>query len=90
MAPDDGNMNLLKLVGTPAQKEKWLRPIVEGKVRSAFAMTEPAPGSGSDPAMIRTRAEKKGDRYIMHGQQMVHHRRRGRRAFHPDCAHLGR
>ena len=53
---------LLALVGTPAQKEKWLRPIVEGRVRSAFAMTEPAPGGGSDPGMIRTRAEKKGDR----------------------------
>src|SRR5258708_5038132 len=39
-APDDGNMNLLAKVGTPAQKEKWLRPIVEGTVRSAFAMTE--------------------------------------------------
>jgi acyl-CoA dehydrogenase len=58
MAPDDGNMNLLTKVGTPAQKEKWLRPIVEGKVKSSFAMTEPAPGGGSDPAMIRTRAEK--------------------------------
>ena len=42
-APDDGNMNVLARVGTPAQKEKWLRPIVEGRVRSAFAMTEPAP-----------------------------------------------
>ena len=62
MAPDDGNMNLLARAGTPAQKEKWLRPIVEGKVRSAFAMTEPHPGSGSDPGMMLTRAEKKGDR----------------------------
>ena len=56
MAPDDGNMNLLAKVGTSAQKEKWLRPIVEGKVRSAFAMTEPDPGSGSDPGMMKTRA----------------------------------
>ena len=46
-APDDGNMNLLALVGTDAQKDKWLRPIVDGKVRSSFAMTEPAPGAGS-------------------------------------------
>jgi acyl-CoA dehydrogenase len=60
-APDDGNMNLLSKVGTPAQKEKWLLPIVEGKVHSAFAMTEPAPGGGSDPTMIRTRAERKGN-----------------------------
>jgi acyl-CoA dehydrogenase len=68
-APDDGNMNLLALTGTPAQKDKWLRPIVEGKVRSAFAMTEPAPGGGSDPGMIRTRAEKKGDSWVIHGHK---------------------
>jgi isovaleryl-CoA dehydrogenase len=70
MAPDDGNMNVLKLVGTREQKEKWLRPIVEGKVRSTFTMTEPAPGGGSDPSMIRTRAEKKGDRYVLNGSKM--------------------
>lgn len=69
MAPDDGNMNMLRLVGTQAQKDKWLRPIVEGKVRSAFAMTEPAPGGGSDPTMIRTRAEKKGGKYIISGHK---------------------
>ena len=69
MAPDDGNMNLIAKVGTPAQKEKWLRPIADGKVRSAFAMTEPHPGSGSDPAMMLTRAEKKSDRYIVRGRK---------------------
>jgi acyl-CoA dehydrogenase len=69
MAPDDGNMNLLNRAGTPAQKEKWLKPIVEGKVRSAFAMTEPAPGGGSDPAMIRTRAENKGDTWVIRGRK---------------------
>src|SRR6187401_2697400 len=68
-APDDGNMNVLALVGTDAQKDKWLRPIVDGKVRSSFAMTEPAPGGGSDPAMIRTRAEKKGDTWVIHGHK---------------------
>src|SRR5712671_4753969 len=68
-APDDGNMNLLALVGTPAQKDKWLRPIVEGSVRSAFAMTEPAPGGGSDPGMIRTRADKKGDGWVIRGHK---------------------
>lgn len=60
-APDDGNMMVLEAVGTPAQKAKWLAPIVEGRVRSAFAMTEPHPGGGSDPSMIRTRAEKQPD-----------------------------
>jgi acyl-CoA dehydrogenase len=69
MAPDDGNIGLLMRAGTPAQKEKWLRPLVEGKVRSAFAMTEPHPGSGSDPGMMLTRAEKKGDRYIVRGHK---------------------
>jgi acyl-CoA dehydrogenase len=69
MAPDDGNMNMLRLVGTQAQKDKWLRPIVEGKVRSSFAMTEPAPGGGSDPTMIRTRAEKKGGKYVIKGRK---------------------
>ena len=66
-APDDGNMNVLSKVGTPAQKEKWLRPIVEGKVRSSFAMTEPHPGGGSDPSMIRTRAERRGGVYVVTG-----------------------
>ena len=68
-APDDGNMMLLEAVGTPRQKEKWLQPIVEGKVRSAFAMTEPHPGGGSDPGMIATRAEKRGDTYVVHGRK---------------------
>jgi acyl-CoA dehydrogenase len=69
MAPDDGNMNLLSKVGTPAQKERWLRPIVDGKVNSSFAMTEPAPGGGSDPAMIKTKAERKGDKWVIHGRK---------------------
>ena len=68
-APDDGNMNVLSRVGTPAQKEKWLRPIVEGKVRSSFAMTEPHPGGGSDPSMIQTRAERKGDKWVITGHK---------------------
>ena len=69
MAPDDGNMNLLAKVGTREQKEWFLRPIVEGKVRSSFVMTEPHPGSGSDPGMMLTRAEKKNDRYVIHGRK---------------------
>jgi len=69
MAPDDGNMSLLSRIGTPAQKEWWLRPIVEGKVKSAFAMTEPAPGGGSDPSMIRTYAERKNGKWIVRGRK---------------------
>src|SRR4051812_21765417 len=68
-APDDGNMNVLNRTGTAAQKDKWLRPIVEGKVRSAFVMTEPHPGGGSDPGMIRTRAEKKGKSWVVNGHK---------------------
>ena len=90
MAPDDGNMNLLSKVGTPAQKEWFLRPIVEGKVKSSFAMTEPAPGGGSDPGMIRTRAEKTGRQVGDPRPQVVHHRRGRGEAFHPGGAHLGR
>lgn len=60
-APDDGNMMVLEQVGTPEQKARWLAPIASGAVRSAFAMTEPHPGGGSDPSMILTRAEKQPD-----------------------------
>jgi acyl-CoA dehydrogenase len=69
MAPDDGNMSLLARVGTPAQKEWWLKPIVDGKVKSAFAMTEPAPGGGSDPGMIRTFAERQGSKWVIRGRK---------------------
>ena len=57
-APDEGNMHLLSLYATPEQREQYLRPLVEGKIRSCFAMTEPAPGAGSDPTMILTRATR--------------------------------
>ena len=69
-APDDGNMMVLEAIGTPYQKERWLQPIVRGEVRSAFAMTEPHPGGGSDPSMIQTRAERGADgRYRIHGRK---------------------
>ncbi len=69
MAPDDGNMNLLASIGTPAQKAWWLKPVVEGRVKSAFAMTEPAPGGGSDPSMIRTSAERRNGKWIIRGRK---------------------
>jgi acyl-CoA dehydrogenase len=69
-APDDGNMLLLERVGTETQKARWLQPIVDGVVRSAIVMTEPHPGAGSDPAgMMLTRAERRGDRYVVHGRK---------------------
>jgi acyl-CoA dehydrogenase len=68
-APDDGNMILLAKVARPDQQERWLKPIAEGRVRSAFAMTEPAPGAGSDPSAMRTRAERRGDRWAVTGRK---------------------
>jgi acyl-CoA dehydrogenase len=55
-APDEGNMHLLGLYASPEQRERYLRPLAEGRIRSCFSMTEPAPGSGSDPTMLKTRA----------------------------------
>lgn len=68
-APDDGNMQVLEKLGTDQQKQRWLVPIAEGRVRSSFAMTEPHPGGGSDPSMIRTSAAKRGDRYVVTGRK---------------------
>lgn len=68
-APDDGNMIVLDRIGTEAQKDRWLQPIVDGEARSAFAMTEPAPGSGSDPSMMRTTAEMKGGAWVVRGRK---------------------
>ncbi|MDR3416218.1 MAG: acyl-CoA dehydrogenase family protein [Nevskia sp.] len=66
-APDEGNIHLLEVVATPEQKERWLRPLVEGRTRSCFAMTEPAPGAGADPSMLQTTAVRDGDHYVVNG-----------------------
>jgi len=68
-APDDGNMMVLERVGSDAQKARWLQPIVDGEVRSAFVMTEPHPGGGSDPSMISTTATRRGDGWVVHGHK---------------------
>jgi acyl-CoA dehydrogenase len=68
-APDDGNMRVLSQVARQDQKEKWLAPIADGTIRSSFVMTEPHPGSGSDPMMMLTRAEKKGGKWIVNGRK---------------------
>ncbi|WP_425093694.1 acyl-CoA dehydrogenase family protein [Tropicimonas sp. S265A] len=68
-APDDGNMSILARLGTPDQQDRWLQPIIDGTARSAFAMTEPHPGGGSDPGMMRTRAEKRGRTWVIHGHK---------------------
>jgi acyl-CoA dehydrogenase len=66
-APDEGNIHLMEEVATPEQKERWLRPQVEGKTRSCFCMTEPAPGAGADPSMMKTSAVRDGDQYVING-----------------------
>lgn len=68
-APDEGNMHILELVGTKRQKEEWLIPLVAGESKSAFAMTEPNPGAGSDPKMMKTQATKDGDEWIIEGHK---------------------
>lgn len=68
-APDEGNIHLLEVVATPEQKERWLKPMVQGKIRSCFAMTEPAPGAGADPSMMQTTAVKDGDHYVINGDK---------------------
>lgn len=68
-APDDGNMIALNKVATEAQKDRWLQPIIDGRVRSAFAMTEPMPGGGSDPSMMLTTAQRSGDHWIIRGRK---------------------
>ena len=57
-APDEGNVHMLALIASAEQKEQFLAPLAHGDVRSAFAMTEPSPGAGSDPSALTTRAEK--------------------------------
>lgn len=68
-APDEGNIHLMEVVATPAQKQRWLKPLVAGQIRSCFAMTEPSPGAGSDPSMLQTTAVKDGDHYRISGKK---------------------
>lgn len=68
-APDEGNIHLMEQVATHAQKERWLRPQVQGLTRSCFAMTEPAPGAGSDPSLLMTTATPDGDGFRINGRK---------------------
>jgi alkylation response protein AidB-like acyl-CoA dehydrogenase len=67
-APDAGNIEILHLYGTPAQKEKYLKPLIEGKIRSCFSMTE-VDMPGSNPVMLETTAVKDGTDYVINGHK---------------------
>ncbi len=67
-APDAGNAEILHLFGTEGQKERWLRPLVAGEIRSFFSMTEPEV-SGSDPTTLRTTARRDGDEWVIDGHK---------------------
>src|SRR5690606_7534574 len=68
-APDEGNIHMMEVVANEAQKDRWLKPLIDGRIRSCFAMTEPDPGAGSDPSMMTTTAVKDGDDYVINGRK---------------------
>src|SRR5581483_9183885 len=67
-APDEGNMHMLEKIASPAQKEKYLRPLAQGAIRSCFAMTEPD-GAGADPSLLKTRAEYRDGKWVINGRK---------------------
>jgi acyl-CoA dehydrogenase len=69
MAPDEGNMYLLGKVGSPELKQRFLAPMIAGEVRSAFFMTEPDGGAGSDPSMMQTTCVQDGNHWLINGRK---------------------
>jgi acyl-CoA dehydrogenase len=66
-APDSGNAELIAVGGTDAQREQWMQPLLEGKIRSSFSMTEP--GAGADPTLLTTSAMRDGDEWVINGHK---------------------
>lgn len=66
-APDSGNAELLAVGGTPAQRERWMQPLLDGEIRSCFSMTEP--GAGADPTLLTTSAVRDGDQWVINGHK---------------------
>ena len=78
-APDTGNMEVLHQFGTPEQQDRWLTPLLDGEIRSAFAMTEPDVAS-SDATNVALRIERDGDEYVLNGRKWWI-----TNVFHPNC-----
>ncbi len=70
-APDEGNTNLLEKVATEEQMQRWLGPLVAGEIRTAFSMTEPDGGAGSDPSLLKTTARADGGDFIINGRKWL-------------------
>jgi len=70
-APDEGNIHMLDVIATPAQRKKYLARLATGEVRSCFAMTEPDGGAGADPLLLKTRAVPDGNGYIINGRKWL-------------------
>jgi alkylation response protein AidB-like acyl-CoA dehydrogenase len=68
-APDEGNLHLLDRVASVEQRQRYLQPLASGAVRSCFAMTEPMPGAGSDPAALTTRARRRSGHWVISGRK---------------------
>ncbi len=68
-APDQGNMDLLLKSASVSVRERWLRPLIDAEITSAFCMTEPAPGAGADPSNLRTTASRDGDDWVIDGHK---------------------
>ena len=79
-APDTGNAEIIAHYGTEAQKDQWLKPLLNGDIRSAYSMSEPS--GGSDPLTFRTTAVLEGDEWVINGERVVLHQRQV--VDHPD------